>query len=136
MAEPPSSFRDQVYQIVRTIPPGRVMTYGQIAGLIPPPQGIVLTGYVRVRARWVGYAMARCPEDVPWHRVVNSQGGISPRPGHGPHVQRILLEEEGVILRGNGRLDLAVYRWDPQEAQSRSPSTDRLPNRHRTERGR
>jgi methylated-DNA-protein-cysteine methyltransferase-like protein len=115
MAGPPSSFRDQVYLIVQTIPPGRVMTYGQIAGLIPPPQGIDLPAYARVRARWAGYALADCPEDIPWHRVVNAQGGISPRPGHGPHIQRILLEQEGVIFDGNNRLDLAAYGWNPQE---------------------
>jgi methylated-DNA-protein-cysteine methyltransferase-like protein len=116
MAEPPASFRDQVYRIVRTIPPGRVMAYGQIASLIPPPQGIDLPAYTRIRARWAGYALADCPEDIPWHRVVNAQGGISPRPGHGPHIQRILLEEEGVIFDGNDRLDLAAYGWNPQEA--------------------
>jgi len=115
MAEPPASFRDQVYRIVRTIPPGRVMAYGQIASLIPPPQGIGLPAYARIRARWAGYALADCPEDIPWHRVVNAQGGISPRPGHGPHIQRILLEEEGVIFDGNDRLDLAAYGWNPQE---------------------
>ncbi|MGH2621369.1 MAG: MGMT family protein, partial [Anaerolineales bacterium] len=62
-----TAFAAKVYAIVRAIPPGRVMTYGGIAALIPPPPGTNWTGYARVRARWVGYAMAECPEDVPWH---------------------------------------------------------------------
>jgi methylated-DNA-protein-cysteine methyltransferase-like protein len=64
-----------------------------------------------VRARWVGYALAQCPEDLPWQRVVNAQGGISPRLGHGPHVQKLLLRREGVHLGRDGRIVLARYLW-------------------------
>ncbi|MEW6568477.1 MAG: MGMT family protein [Chloroflexota bacterium] len=113
MVAPPNDFRRQVYAIVRRIPSGRVMTYGGIAALIPPPSGMLWTCYLRLRARWVGHAMASCPDDLPWHRVVNAQGRISPRPGHGPQVQRILLEQEGVIFDGNGRIDLDHYGWAP-----------------------
>ena len=96
---------ERIYDVVRRIPRGRVATYGQVgaeAGLAG-------------RARQVGYAMAALPDesDVPWQRVVNAQGRISPRPGHGPHVQRLLLEEEGVVFREDGRLDLARYLWQP-----------------------
>jgi methylated-DNA-protein-cysteine methyltransferase-like protein len=69
--------------------------------------------YIRIRARWVGYALASCPEDIPWQRVVNAQGRISPRPGHGPHVQRLLLKEEGVHLGKAGRIELDHYLWRP-----------------------
>jgi methylated-DNA-protein-cysteine methyltransferase-like protein len=117
MQQPPSTsaYYDQVYIIVRAIPPGRVMTYGGIAVLIPPPAGIDHAGYARVRARWVGYAMASCPDDVPWQRVINARGRISLRPGHGPKVQRILLEEEGVVFNEQGKVDLKKYGWNPKE---------------------
>ena len=109
------AFAAKVYAIVRAIPAGRVMTYGGIAGLIPPPAGINWTGYARVRARWVGYAMAACPDDVPWQRVVNAQGRISPRPGFSPALQRTLLKKEGVRFDRSGRLDLNVLEWKPSE---------------------
>jgi methylated-DNA-protein-cysteine methyltransferase-like protein len=116
------AFREQVYRIVRAIPPGRVLTYGDIGEMIPPPPGIDLPAYGRVRARWVGYALAGCPEDLPWQRVVNAGGGISPRPGLGPQVQRAFLEAEGVEFDGHGRLDLNRCRWPPPEAASASRS--------------
>jgi methylated-DNA-protein-cysteine methyltransferase-like protein len=109
-------YNRQVYDLVRTIPRGRVMTYGGLASLIPAPPGIAWESYVHVRARWVGYAMAACPEDVPWQRVVNAKGGISPRPNLGAHMQRGLLEQEGVQFAQNGRIDLAQYSWRPPEA--------------------
>ena len=109
----PNSFRLQVYEIVRAIPAGRVMTYGGIAECIPPPAGMDWNAYGRIRARWAGYALADCPDDLPWQRVVNAQGRISPRPGHGPHVQRLLLEDEGVVFRQTGGLDLEKYLWRP-----------------------
>jgi methylated-DNA-protein-cysteine methyltransferase-like protein len=114
MADRPSAFfRARVYEIVAAIPPGRVMTYGAIASLIPVPPGSDWLGYRRIRARWVGYALADCDEDLPWHRVVNAQGGISLRRGHGPHIQRNLLRQEGVVFNERGRVDLRVYAWLP-----------------------
>jgi len=106
-------FRTQVFQVVRAIPAGRVMTYGQIAALIPPPPGVDLRGYEHVKARWVGYAMAECPEEVPWQRVVNARGRISLRPGEGPEVQRLLLSDEGVVVDEDGRIDLGRHTWEP-----------------------
>jgi methylated-DNA-protein-cysteine methyltransferase-like protein len=109
------AFNEQVYAMVRVIPRGRVMTYGQIAKLIPPPNSIDPLAYRRIRARWVGYAMANCPEDVPWQRVVNAKGRISRRMGHGPHIQRDLLEQEGVVFSSDGSIDLRAYRWRPPD---------------------
>lgn len=108
------AYRQLVYRIVRSIPAGRVLTYGDIGELIPPPAGIDLPAYGRVRARWVGYAMRDCPDDIPWQRVVNARGEISPRPGLGPQVQRALLEAEDVRFREDGRIDLDRYRWRPE----------------------
>jgi methylated-DNA-protein-cysteine methyltransferase-like protein len=92
-----------VWRLVRRIPPGRVVTYGQIAALLGRPRA----------ARAVGRAMRACPGDVPWHRVVNASGGISVRARMESMVtQRMLLIREGVALR-NGRVRLTRHRWRP-----------------------
>ena len=97
---------DDIYNLVRRIPEGRVATYGQIARL---------TGSSR-RARQVGYALAALPDQsaVPWHRVVNAKGKISPQsePGY-EEYQRILLENEGIIFDEDGCISLAHYQWRP-----------------------
>src|SRR3970040_1968423 len=101
-------FNALVWDIVRQVPPGRVATYGQIAALIPPPGGMTLRDYEAWGARWVGGAMAACPDDVPWQRVINSQGKISLRKG--AERQRELLEEEGVEFVKD-KVDLKKYGW-------------------------
>ena len=95
-----------VYDLVRRIPRGRVMTYGQIAELLE--HGL--------SPRAVGWAMHGCPEGVPWQRVVNASGGCSTdRLHHLPGgLQQALLESEGIAFRDNGTLDLGTYRWVPQ----------------------
>lgn len=100
----PSPFRAAVYALVRTVPEGRVTTYGDVAAVAGSPRA----------ARQVGYAMAALPEgtDVPWHRVINSKGMIS----HRGDVQRPMeqlrrLEEEGVIFSDGGTCDLEGLRW-------------------------
>ena len=96
---------DAVYAIVRSIPPGRVMTYGQIASEL---------GYA-LSPKAVGWAMHTCPDDVPWQRVVNAAGGCSTdrRGDLPPGLQQKLLVGEGVEFRLDGSLDLARYRFDP-----------------------
>ncbi|HVP40258.1 MAG TPA: MGMT family protein [Candidatus Saccharimonadales bacterium] len=105
----PAAFDARVYRVVCAIPPGRVMTYGQIAELVGRPAGVAARTYAGVAARWVGAAMARAPDFVPWQRVINSQGRISPRPGRGPDEQRRLLEAEGVEFSARGRVDLERF---------------------------
>lgn len=107
------AFDAHVYEIVRAIPRGRVMSYGMIGGLIPPPAGMDGGAYEKVRARWVGYAMSACPDDVPWHRVVNASGRVSARPSYGGMKQMALLEQEGVEFDERGRIRLEDYRWLP-----------------------
>ena len=107
----PLAFNSRVWEIVRQIPRGKVMTYGQIALMILPPAGIDPAHYVKFSPRWVGSAMAQCPDDVPWQRVINSQGKVSPRPGFCPTVQRKLLEQEGVAFDERDRVDLKKYGW-------------------------
>lgn len=96
----------RIYAVVRRIPRGRVATYGQIAAL---------AGGLGRGARQVGYALHALPAThaVPWHRVVNAAGRLSPRPGGSELAQRLLLEREGVRFDGRGRIDLAAFRWTP-----------------------
>jgi methylated-DNA-protein-cysteine methyltransferase-like protein len=118
----PAEFNARVWEIVRQIPPGKVYTYGQVAGQIPPPAGIPFQDYKAWGARWVGGAMAACPEGIPWQRVVNAQGKISLRPGGGGQVQRELLEAEGVVFDGRERIDLKRFGWE-------GPAPDNSPDR-------
>ena len=104
-----SAFYAAVWKIAREIPTGKVFTYGQIAALIPPPTGVSQEDYLAYRARWAGQAMAECPAEVPWQRVINSQGKISPR--RGAEVQRWLLEAEGVAFDDRQRINLARFGW-------------------------
>ena len=94
-----------IWSWVRKIPRGRVATYGQIAELAG------LEGH----ARQVGYALHNLParSTVPWHRVVNARGEISPRSAGDSHeLQALLLRGEGIPLDARGRIDLKRFRWD------------------------
>lgn len=113
----PTAFNMLVWEIVQQIPRGRVTTYGRIAAMIPPPEGMTAKEFDAVSARWVGGAMAVCPDSVPWQRVINSQGKISVRRGGGHLRQRQMLEAEGVEFDAHERIDLARFGWGgaPQE---------------------
>ncbi len=104
----PKQYNERVWQLVRQVPRGKVATYGQIALMLPPPPGVDFDSYRAMAPRWVGSAMASCPDDVPWQRVINSQGKISERPGAAR--QRELLEAEGVVFVKD-RIDLKKYGW-------------------------
>lgn len=109
----------RIYEIARQIPRGRVSTYGQIAALAGPP----------CDARLVGWAMASLPEmsDVPWQRVINSQGKISLK-GLSGQMQRKRLEAEGVLFDERGRIDLRRFGWpgEPTEPEEPEPSQPSL----------
>ena len=104
----PQDYNQRVWQLVRQVPRGKVATYGQIALMLPPPAGVDFESYRAFAPRWVGSAMAACPDDVPWQRVINSQGKISERPG--AEKQRQLLEAEGIAFVKD-RIDLKKYGW-------------------------
>jgi methylated-DNA-protein-cysteine methyltransferase related protein len=107
-------FYEAVYAVVRTIPRGRVMTYGQIAALLGSPRA----------ARAVGFALRAGGryDDIPWQRVINRHGAVSARgETDRPHRQRILLGEEGVEFDARGRCDLARCRWEPEESAEIAP---------------
>jgi len=108
-ANPPESLSryQRIYAIVALIPVGRVATYGQVAGLAG------LAG----QARQVGYALSSLRDDsIPWHRVVNARGEISPRTDGSPgdEIQRLRLESEGIAFDNHGRIQLDRYRWHPE----------------------
>lgn len=103
-------FNQQVWQIVSQIPVGKVATYGQIAEMITPSNEMNPKSYLAFGARWVGGAMANCPANIPWQRVVNSQGKVSPRPG--AMMQRELLESEGIVFDERDRINLKVFGWE------------------------
>ena len=111
----PKSFRALAWEIARQIPPGKVSTCGQIAAMIPPPGTLNLRDYEAFGARWVGGAMAACPEDVPWQRVINSQGKISPRPG--AELQRQLLDGESVKFDERGKVDFERFGWNGPDVE-------------------
>jgi len=111
----PHAFNALVWNLVRQIPVGKVATYGQIGALILPPEGMPLKDYDAFRARWVGGAIAACPPDAPWQRVINAQGKISLRAG--AEEQRTLLEAEGVEFDARGRIDLHLFGWQGPSAE-------------------
>lgn len=96
-----STVQERIYLVVRQIPVGKVSTYGDIAAMVG-----------NCTARMVGYAMAAANDTVPWHRVINAQGKISPRgDGLGEQIQRTRLEEEGIGFNSDGKVNLRFVRW-------------------------
>ena len=93
-------FFEEVYSIVARIPYGKVASYGQIARALDRPRS----------ARMVGWAMRRCPEGLPWHRVIKADGSIAS--GVLPDLGRDLLDVEGVTFLDDGRVDMEACRWD------------------------
>ncbi|HYX30256.1 MAG TPA: MGMT family protein [Pyrinomonadaceae bacterium] len=113
--EPDPKYRERVYRIVRGIPRGRVMTYGQIAYLLGE-------GYT---PRTVGFTMHGADEsNTPWHRVINSQGKCSTgRVVLPPDKQQRMLEREGVKFDRAGRCDLEQFLWKPRRSARKHENT-------------
>lgn len=97
------NFRQRVWQIVASIPYGKITTYGEIARLVGSPRA----------ARQVGGVLKRLPQDskLPWHRVINQMGEIS-LSGEGLTRQRDALLAEGINVTTEGRIALSHYQWD------------------------
>ena len=89
-----NQFFEQVYTIVRDIPHGMVVSYGQIARLLGKPRA----------AREVGWAMRYCPENLPWRRVVMADGSVAG--GEHAIVRKKRLEAEGITFLPDGRVDM------------------------------
>ena len=98
-------YRERVYAVVRQIPVGSVMTYGQLAVILGE-------GYT---ARTIGYVMHGAEDGVPWHRVINSQGKCSTGRLTIPmNLQQEILEAEGVVFSEKGKCELVEFRWFPE----------------------
>ncbi|MGP0580357.1 MGMT family protein [Paenibacillus peoriae] len=99
-------FTARVLQIIRLIPEGKVMTYGQIAAEAGSPRG----------ARQVVRILHILSEKhrLPWHRVVNRLGEIALQEDESASLQRLYLEEEGIRFNESGRIPLDQYLYDPQ----------------------
>ena len=110
------AYFEQVWGLARQIPSGKVVTYGQLAQMLPSPQDISPEDYKVCSPRWVGDAMAACPNDVPWHRVVNSQGKISRKSN--AEEQRHQLEQEGLVFV-KGKLDLKSCQWGNPKSEGK-----------------
>ncbi len=116
MADTDQAYRERVFRIVRMIPSGRVMTYGQIAELLGE-------GYT---PRTVGFVMHSSDDTTPWHRVINAQGATSTRGLVLPHdKQQRMLEAEGVIFNDRGRCSLQQYLWIPKETKTGSKAREK-----------
>ena len=103
----------RVHAVARRVPRGRVTTYGRLARVV------TAAGYP-LSARAAGWALRNCPEDVPWHRVVNAQGELSAeRSGNcPPGRQRSLLRREGVRFDERGRVRLDLCLFDPSDTDA------------------
>ncbi len=100
-----SSFRERVYEILRCVPPGKVVTYGQLALLAGHPRG----------ARQVGWIAHTGLDELPWQRVVNRLGGLATGYRGGRRGHKKDLEDDGVPVREDLTVDLARYQWWPDE---------------------
>lgn len=109
-AQGPGAYQ-RIYRVVRRIPQGRVASYGEVAALAGLPG----------RARQVGYALhaLREGDPLPWHRVLNARGEVSPRAEPGMEgLQREMLEAEGIEFDERGRLDFRRYGWRTAQRKS------------------
>lgn len=109
-------YRERVFRLVRKIPRGRVMTYGQIAEILGE-------GYT---PRTVGFVMHGSDDKTPWHRVINAQGACSTGRIALPHdKQQRMLEVEGVSFNERGRCELKEFLWIPKARKS-NPKTKKV----------
>lgn len=109
----PETFRQRVLELVGRIPPGRVMTYGQLALLAGTPGA----------ARQAGFVMNSLMggTGLPWHRVINAQGRVSTHKVGFGDMQEGLLRAEGIVLDAGGRCDLTRLQWWPDDERSAPP---------------
>ena len=97
------SFHERIIEVIKSIPRGKVATYGQIAEMAGNPRA----------SRQVSWVLNSSSEkaQLPWHRVINRMGKISLKAGQGYELQKALLEKEKVVFDLYDRIDLAKYQW-------------------------
>jgi methylated-DNA-protein-cysteine methyltransferase-like protein len=93
----------RVIELIKSVPRGKVATYGQIARLAGHRRGARLVSYI--------LHSSSAKYDLPWHRVVNRSGKISLKPGYGYELQRQMLEKEGIVFQSGDTIDLNKYGW-------------------------
>jgi len=107
---PNRDFTAEVIRLIKSIPRGKVATYGQIAflaGFYPSVRRVV----------WILHSCSE-KEGLPWHRVVNRRGAISLKPGAGYETQKEMLKKEGIVFDERDRIDLERYLWEPDGKHS------------------
>lgn len=105
-----TAFQEAILHVVRLVPSGKVVSYGQVAAYVGTPRA----------ARQVGWAMRSLQgaPDFPWWRVLNNAGRITIKGNkfNSAQLQKELLEAEGVVINEQYELDMALYRFRPMEA--------------------
>jgi len=102
----PTQFSEDVIRVLKSIPRGTVVTYGQVAALSGSPRA------ARQVVRLLNTYSSS--EELPWHRVINKQGRISLKRGNGYELQKSLLMKEGVKFDSNDQVDLEAFAWQPR----------------------
>ena len=100
------TFYENVIEIIKNIPPGKVATYGEIADYAGNRRAARQVSYI-LNSSWKKH-------NLPWHRVINSKGGISLRRGYGYDLQKKLLKKEGIKFDKDDRIDLKKFQWFPE----------------------
>ena len=98
------SFYSKTSEIIKDVPYGKVATYGQIASLAGSPSSAR-------QVSWILHSSSE-KEKLPWHRIINSKGTISLKPGYGYELQKKLLQEEGIVFNSRDSIDLNIYQWN------------------------
>ncbi|ALS76636.1 DNA methyltransferase [Planococcus rifietoensis] len=98
-------FTKKAIEVMRNIPQGKVMSYGQVAHAAGSPRS----------ARQVARILHSMSEkhNIPWHRIVNAKGEIALKDGEGRYTQKLLLEEEGLCFEEDGKVSLSRYQHFP-----------------------
>ena len=104
------NFTEKVLNVIKQIPSGKVMTYGQVAAVAGSPRAA--RQVTRILHSMSG------KYDLPWHRIVNIQGRIAVRDEESQFSQRKLLQDEGVEVDQNDRIDLSRFRFDPNREET------------------
>ena len=104
----PDSFMERAKKVIKSIPRGKVATYGLVATMAGSPRA----------ARQVVRVLHSCSEKdkLPWHRVVNREGKVALKHGDGYELQKAMLEDEGVVFGLEEKIDLGKYLWRGRKA--------------------
>lgn len=101
-----TSFHQRVITVIKKVPRGKVATYGQVAAI---------AGNSRAARQVVRVLHSSSDkEQLPWHRVINSKGSISLKPGRGYEMQRAMLADEGIVFNLDDTIDLKRFQWTPR----------------------